>query len=68
MPRTRRKDTLVWGIILIVIGLIFLLHNIDIDVWDSIARLWPVVLVVWGLWKLYFGLKERKEENKSDLS
>lgn len=68
MPRTRRKDTLVWGIILIVIGLIFLLHNIDIDVWDSIARLWPVVLIVWGLWKLYFGLKERKEEKKSDLS
>jgi uncharacterized membrane protein len=68
MPRTRRKDTLVWGVILIVIGLIFLLHNIDIDVWDSIARLWPVVLIVWGLWKLYFGLKERKEEKKSDLS
>lgn len=68
MPRTRRKDTLVWGIILIVIGLIFLLHNIDIDVWDSIARLWPVVLIVWGVWKLYFGLKERKEEKKSDLS
>lgn len=68
MPRTRRKDPLVWGIILIVIGLIFLLHNIDIDVWDSIARLWPVVLIIWGVWKLYFGLKERKEENKSDLS
>ncbi len=68
MPRTRRKDTLVWGIILIVIGFIFLLHNIDIDVWDSIARLWPVVLIIWGLWKLYFGIKKRKEEEKSDLS
>ncbi len=68
MAKTRRKDTLVWGIILIVIGIIFLLHNIDIDVWGSIARLWPVVLIVWGVWKLYFGLKERKEEKKPDLS
>lgn len=64
MEKYRRKDPLAWGIILIIIGLIFLLHNIDIDIWDSIARLWPVVLIVWGAWKLYFGLKERREESE----
>jgi hypothetical protein len=58
----RKRDALVWGIILIVIGIIFILDNFDIDVWDYVARLWPVALIVWGAWKLYFGIKERKEQ------
>jgi len=65
MAKYKRKDPLAWGIILIVIGLIFLLHNIDIAIWDSLARLWPVLLIVWGAWKLYYGIKERKEESKN---
>lgn len=60
----RKRDALAWGIILIVIGLIFILDNLDIEVWDTVARLWPVVLIIWGGWKLYFGLKERKEAQK----
>lgn len=66
MAKYKRKDPLAWGIILIVIGLIFLLHNIDIDLLDSIARLWPVILIAWGAWKLYFGLKERREESENN--
>ena len=62
MTAPKRKDPLVWGIILIVIGLLFLLHN-TIDVWWTIARLWPVILIVWGAFKLYYGLKERQEES-----
>jgi Domain of unknown function (DUF5668) len=57
----QQRDALVWGVILIVIGLIFALDNFDIDIWDSVARLWPVVLIVWGAWKLYFGIKDRQE-------
>ena len=57
----KQRDALVWGIILIVFGLIFFLDNFDIDVWDFVARLWPVALIIWGAWKLYFGLKERRE-------
>jgi len=58
----KQRSALGWGIILIVIGLIFILDNFDIDVWDILARLWPLALIVWGAWKLYFGLKGRKEE------
>ncbi len=58
----KQRDALAWGIILIVIGLIFFLDNLDVDIWDLVARLWPVALIVWGVWKLYFGLKERREE------
>ena len=62
MARQKRRDSLVWGLILLVIGLLFLLHNIDVNVADSIARLWPLILIIWGGWKLYFGIKERREE------
>jgi hypothetical protein len=61
----KQRDALAWGIILIVIGLIFLLDRLDVDVWEGVARLWPVALIIWGGWKLYFGLKERKEESKA---
>jgi hypothetical protein len=57
----KQRNALGWGIVLIVIGLIFLLENFDVDIWDSIARLWPLALIVWGAWKLYFGLKDRQE-------
>jgi hypothetical protein len=56
----QQRDALVWGVILIVIGVIFTLDNFNIEIWDSVARLWPVALIVWGAWKLYFGIKDRK--------
>jgi uncharacterized integral membrane protein len=58
----KRKDPLIWGIILIVIGLVFILHNLDVEIWGFIARLWPLVLIIWGAWKLYFGIKESQEK------
>ena len=60
MARSKRKDPLVWGIILIVVGALFLLHN-TIDIWWTIARLWPVLIIAWGALKLYNGLKERDQ-------
>ncbi len=66
MAKNKRKDPLAWGIILIVIGLIFLLQNIDLNIWHFIARLWPLVLIFWGAWKLYFGIKEKREEERPE--
>jgi len=60
MAAQRKKEPLVWGAILIVIGLIFFLENFDIDVWDYVWKLWPVVLVVWGALKLLAGLREAR--------
>ena len=64
MSKRRRTEPLVWGIILIVIGLIFLLHNLDLNVWEFVARLWPLILIVWGGWKLYFGIIEWQEQSR----
>ncbi len=57
----RRKDPLIWGIILIVIGFVFILENFHIDAWDYAWKFWPVVLILWGANKLFAGLKEKNE-------
>ena len=57
----RRKDPLVWGLILIVIGIVFILENFHIDAWDAVWKFWPVVLILWGANKLIAGLKEKNE-------
>ena len=48
----RRAPDLFWPIILIGVGLVFLLSNLNVitgDPWPIIARLWPVLLIVIGL-------------------
>jgi len=64
MANGKRKDSLVWGLILVVIGALFLLDSFDIrfDAWHYLANLWPVILIVWGAWKLYLGIKEAGED------
>jgi hypothetical protein len=57
----KQRSALAWGIILIVIGLVFILENFGVDAWANLFRLWPLILIAWGAWKLYFGIKERKE-------
>lgn len=46
-----KLSTLFWGVLLIVIGGLFLLNNLGImNVnWETVWRLWPMILVVWGL-------------------
>jgi hypothetical protein len=65
MARQKRGDSLIWGIILIVVGGIFLLQQFDVDVFDQVWRFWPVILIVWGANKLYLGLKEKSERSET---
>jgi hypothetical protein len=47
------KERELWGgVLLIVIGALFLLGNLDVFEIDRVARYWPVVLVVLGVWML----------------
>jgi len=64
MAKQKRGDSLIWGIILIVVGGIFLLQQFNVDVFDQVWRFWPVILIVWGANKLYLGLKERRERSE----
>jgi DUF4097 and DUF4098 domain-containing protein YvlB len=52
---TRRSvGSIFWGLALIVGGGIFLAKNLGypIEIWNGIARYWPVLLIVWGGIKL----------------
>lgn len=61
MAKQTRGDSLVWGIILIIVGGIFLLQQFDVNIFDQVWRFWPVILIIWGANKLYLGLKERNQ-------
>ncbi len=51
-PVRRERPSFIWPILLVVLGIIFLLNNLGIlrgDIWGSIWRLWPVILIAIGL-------------------
>ena len=48
--KTKDNDGLVWGIILIGLGIMFLLQQLfDLSVFSWIWQFWPLILVVWGI-------------------
>ncbi|MCP4631532.1 MAG: cell wall-active antibiotics response protein [candidate division Zixibacteria bacterium] len=47
---------IIWGFILIIIGGLYLLdslHIIDFSLWNSIGKLWPLLLIVIGLYIIF---------------
>lgn len=45
-------DKIVFGVILIILGILFLFANLNLLSWDFVTglwKLWPLVLVLWGL-------------------
>jgi len=61
MAKSKYTDSLVWGIILISLGVILLFEMLDVRIWRLVWRFWPMVLIAWGASKLYYGIKERNE-------
>jgi EamA domain-containing membrane protein RarD len=59
MAERKKGNSLFWGIVLIIFGVLFLLDQFEIDIWRAVWRFWPVILIVWGADKLVRGLKER---------
>lgn len=54
--RYRSRGSLIFPLILIIIGLVFLLNNIGAlpgDFWDSLILFWPVLLILFGLDAIY---------------
>jgi len=62
MANPKKNNSLIWGIILIAFGVLFLLDQFDVDVWDAVWRFWPVILIIWGANKLWLGLKEKNAQ------
>jgi len=60
MSKPKSKDPLFWGAILVLLGGLFLLHNLQVDALHYLAMLWPLILIAWGLWKLVLGIVEKR--------
>ena len=53
MIERRDSNRLVWGIVLLALGLMFLLSNFGYGWWFGWGRWWPLVLIGLGVWMFY---------------
>ncbi len=67
----KKSDSLFWGIVLLVIGIVFLLHNLGVDIsLGKILKFWPLILIYFGgkaLWE-YFSYNNNEIAEKSKIS
>ena len=51
----RHRGSIFWSLVLISIGVLFLLSNLNFQIrpWVIVARYWPVLIIFWGLSKLF---------------
>ena len=61
----RKQESLFWGVVLLLIGLIFLLDNlgVDIDVWNIIGDYWPVILIAIGAKNIWQHVSAKKDQD-----
>jgi hypothetical protein len=64
----KKQEKLFWGVILLIVGALFMLDNfgVDIDLWEIIGDFWPLILIAIGLkniW-IYYSAKSRRQEEK----
>jgi hypothetical protein len=49
----KKGTAFTWGVILILLGVMFLVHNFsDIDIWDFVMTWWPLILIGLGIEKV----------------
>jgi uncharacterized membrane protein HdeD (DUF308 family) len=72
MPVRSHSNVLAAGLILIVLGLIFLVENFytPFSAWRLIARYWPVILIIVGAKKIfeYFSWQQNPPEQDQEPS
>src|SRR5262249_10511215 len=68
MSRVRTAGSFFWGVMLLAVGALLLARNLGyaIPLWDGIARYWPAVLILWGIFKLidYFRYRQSGVERQ----
>lgn len=57
-----KKESLFWGFIILVLGLLFLMKNfgLEIDIWHLLGKYWPLILIYIGLKNIYLFIRKNK--------
>jgi len=57
-----KKESLFWGLIILVLGMLFLMKNfgLEIDVWHLVGKYWPLILIYIGLKNIYLFIRKNK--------
>jgi len=57
-----KKESLFWGLIILVLGMLFLLKNfgLEINVWHLLGKYWPLILVYIGVKNIYLYVNKNK--------
>ncbi len=62
----KKQESLFWGVVLLIIGLLFLLDNVgvDIDIWEILDNFWPMILIAIGIKNIWqhYSFKRSQEE------
>lgn len=58
---SNKKESLAWGLIILVLGMLFLLKNfgLEVNVWRLLGKYWPMILIFIGLKNIYLFAKKR---------
>jgi len=61
MANTKR-ESLFWGLIILVLGMLFLLKNfgLEINVWHLLGKYWPLILIYIGVKNIFLYVKKTK--------
>ncbi len=57
-----KKESLFWGLIILVLGMLFLLKNfgLEINVWHLLGKYWPLILIYIGVKNIYLYVNKNK--------
>ncbi len=61
--KKQQQNNLFWGILFLVLGAIFLINNlgVDIDIEELFLTYWPLILIAVGLKNLWPHVQKRRE-------
>lgn len=57
-----KKESLFWGLIILVLGMLFLLKNfgLEVNVWHLIGKYWPLILIYIGMKNIFLFISKNK--------
>ena len=62
LEEEKASESPAWGITLVVMGVVFLAHNLGWLDFDRLARFWPLLLIVAGAFFINGSIRKRKAE------